>query len=390
MEVNRFEGSPVGHLVPITVEDQRFGETFHHHAYVPEPLPRDLDLSSQTWQTVNEAATALGRLDTATTRLPNPLLLVRPAIRKEAVSTSALEGTYTELEEVLESELLGDEDRNTDIREVRNFVVAAERAIELVEERPLATNLICELHAILMDGTRGSSWQNGAVRGTHVWIGPGDAPVTESRFVPPPPGDTLLDGLKEWERWAHGETTDLPLLVRIALAHYQFETIHPFHDGNGRLGRLISMLQLIEARVLKHPVLYISPWFETRREAYHEWLRRVSETGDFDGWVSFFSQAVRDQAADAVDRTEKLLALRDSMISALRQAGARGVALDIAEHLIGFPVTSPTDASSNHGVSYQAANQAISKLTDLGILQEMTGKRYARVFAAPEVLQVIR
>lgn len=389
MDCDRFRKSAIGDLVPITVHDARYpDEPFHHFAYVPRPLSPSIPLAEATWNSITEASLALGRLDAATAQLPNPYLLVRPAIRKEAVSTSALEGTYTALTDILESEFLEDDDLPQDVVEVRNYVRAAEQALEAIKTRAIATNLIAELQAVLVKGTRGDSYEAGRVRERQVWIGPKRCKVTESHFVPPPPGETLLDGLRDWEKWIHGDHAT-NLLVRIAIGHYQFETLHPFNDGNGRLGRLIAILQLVDAGALRHPVLYISPYLEVRKGEYQEHLRSVSATGEYDPWVVFFSEALRVQAEDALTRTERLLTERDRMTAALRTEGARGVSIPIAEALIGYPVITPTAAAAQHGVSYVSANKAIKKLVALGILREVTGRSYARMFLAPRIVSIL-
>lgn len=386
--MERYRHSPVGQLVPIEVHDIRFEEKLRHWAFVPNPLPPTFAISDATWGKVSDAALALGRLDAATKQLPNPSLLVRPAIRREAISTSALEGTYAALSEVLEAELLGDREVRADVLEVRNYVRAAEHALTLLESRPISVNMIAELQAMLVKGTRGDSYQAGAVRRHQVWIGPKDCPVTEARFVPPPPGDVLIQGLSDWEKWIHGDAP-AALIVRVAAGHYQFETLHPFNDGNGRLGRLIAILQLVEDGMLQHPVLYVSPYLEARREEYVAHLAAVSASGDFDRWISFFAQAIRHQADDALARTRRLLELRDQMVAKLRAAKVRGAALPIAESLIGYPFIDVNAAARVGKVSYQAANGAVARLTELGILREVTGNRYGRVFACRDVMRII-
>ena len=386
--MDRYRNSPVGRLVPIEVDDARHDEKLRHWAFVPAPLPATFDLTDATWGEVTDAALAIGRLDAATKQLPNPSLLVRPAIRREAISTSALEGTYAELSEVLEAELLGDREVRSDVLEVRNYVRAAEHALTTLETRPISVNMIAELQAMLVKGTRGDSYQAGAVRQTQVWIGSKHCKVTEARFVPPPPGPTLIEGLSAWEKWIHGDTPKA-LVVRVAAGHYQFETLHPFNDGNGRLGRLIAILQLVEDGALRHPVLYISPYLEARRDEYVAHLSALSETGDFDSWISFFARALRHQADDALERTQRLLRLREDMVARLRAAGVRGAALPIAESLIGYPFIDVNAAAKVAAVSYQAANTAVARLTDAGILREITGGSYGRLFACWDVMRII-
>ena len=212
-------------------------------------------------------------------------------------------------------------------------------------------------------------------------------PIGAPDLLPPPSGDVLQQGLDEWERWIHN--VDIPLLMRIAIGHYQFEALHPFIDGNGRMGRLVAQLQLVEGKVLAYPILNLSPYLEPRADEYRETLRELSVTGDRDPWLSFFLNAMRTQAEVASHRTQSLLLLREELIDIVKKQGIRGVAVDIAGGLIGYPVTTPTFAARAYGVTYPAANSAIGRLERVGILQELTGKSYGRLFVAPRVLSLI-
>lgn len=390
MDADAFRGSPIGRLQPIEVVDGYTEERFDHFAYVPAPLPDALeafDLDAETWRAISEADQALGRLDGAGSQVQNPLLLVRPTIRREAVSTSALEGTYTDLAQVLEAEAAGD-DADASVHEVRNYIRAAETGLRLLDTRPTSLNLINELHAILMKGTRGDSWESGQVRQRQNWIGPHNCRVTESYFVPPPPGDALRDGLTAWERWLHRDD-DVPVIVRLAATHYQFETLHPYTDGNGRLGRLIVILHLIERGVIRDHLLSISPYFEPRRREYSEHLRQVSKTGDFNDWIRFFARGLTEQAGQSLRQIQALLAWRERTVTRLRDNGVRGVALQIAEELAAYPVVTVSGASSRYGVTYPAANAAIKRLVAEGVLEEVTGRNYGRVFSAQQVFRII-
>lgn len=382
-------GSPVGDLVPISGWDPRFNEEYEHFAYLPNPLPDTFDLAPATYASVVEASTAVARADQAAALLPNPLLLARPAIRREAVSTSALEGTYAALSEVLEAEFLNRDSLSESVGEVQNYVRAAEQAYEWVAAgRPITRQLIENLQAVLVAGTRSETTDAGRVRETQVFIGAGTGRVTEARFIPPPPGPLLRDGVEAWERWVRTNST-VPLVVRMAVAHYQFETLHPFNDGNGRLGRLVAVLQLIVDGELRVPILNLSPWLEQHRREYQDGLLSVSRTGDWDTWIRFFSTAVTAQAIDAVGRVEKLLELKEGFQSRLKQEKAKGVSLRIAEDLIGYPMITATLASTVHGVSYQAANTAIARLVSMGILRQRSRGNYDRIFSCDEVLTVI-
>lgn len=381
--------SPVGRLVPITGFDRRFNEDYSHFAFVPNPLPDDFDLHSSTYSAVIEASAAVARADQAAALLPNPLLLARPAIRREAVSTSALEGTYAALTEVLEAEFMDRTHVSDAVGEVRNYVEAAERAYEWVQEgRPITRQLTEELQAQLVAGTPSATADSGRLRTTQVFIGAGRGRVHLARFIPPPPGPTLRDGIEQWERWVRSQSA-LPTVIKMAVAHYQFETLHPFNDGNGRIGRLVAILQLLAARDLRVPVLNLSPFFEAHRAEYQDGLLRVSETGNWDEWICFFSTAITAQAADAVGRVEQLLELKEQFQDRLRESKAKGVSLRIADDLLGYPMITAQLAASIHDVSYPAANNAIARLVDLGILRQRTKTNYDRIFGCDQVMAVI-
>ncbi len=333
---------------------------------------------------LSEADRALGRLDARVAQLPNPGLLVRPALTREAVSTSALEGTYALLSDVLESEYVDDSHRSAEVREVRNYIRAAARGIKLIEKKPICLRVVAELQGILVKGTRGDSYDAGKLRERLVCIGDRGQGIERSRFVPPPNGDLLINGFSDWEKWVNS-SLEIPVLVKAALGHYQFETLHPFSDGNGRIGRLVVTLQLIEEGVLHHPVLNLSPWFEPRREDYIDHLLTVSQTGKFDPWVRFFAEAVRDRSRAADETIGRLITFSDEVVETLRREKARGAVLDLAARLIGYPVVSVTDVQEELRVSYPTANQAVGRLVELGFLREVTGGNYGRVFVCDQV-----
>ncbi|MER7166666.1 Fic/DOC family N-terminal domain-containing protein [Micromonospora sp. NPDC000207] len=375
-------------LVPISGHDTRYDEPYDHKAFLPNPLPGQVDLAQETFRDLTAATAAVARLDQAAIRLPNPMLLARPAIRREAVSTSALEGTYAALDDVLEADFLEAGAVSASVAEVVNYVRAAEMAYEWIKERPITIGMLRQLQKVLMKGTRADTADAGDVRSIQVFIGLNAGRVTEARFVPPPPGDQLRAGFEAWETWINTKD-DLPLIAKMALGHYQFETLHPFNDGNGRLGRLVCVLQLAAEGELRVPVLNLSPWLEMRRREYQDHLLQVSMTGRFDQWIRFFSEAVRAQAVLAVERIDALLDWKEHALDRLQEAKVRGVATRIVEDLIGYPMITPTAASQMYSVSYPAVNTAIRRLEGLGILQERTGRRYARVFAAKDVLRII-
>jgi Fic family protein len=388
MQVEEFRGSPVGELRTISGHDALTQRDYRHFAFVPRALPESIPLTERTYCVVSEAHMAVGRLDFAVKRLPEPALLVRPTVRREAVSTSALEGTYAPLESVFEADYVDEANQSAEVREIRNYVRAAERALELIRTRPICLNVIAELQKILVKGTRGDTYDAGQLRQRQVFIGERSAGIERSRFVPPPPGDELVDGVTAWEKWINGED-NIPLLAKLAIGHYQFEALHPFSDGNGRLGRLIAILQLIEANALTFPVINLSPWLEARKEEYKDLLLNISRTGEFDSWVQFFCECVSGQADDTVKRIEELLEFRTEVHSKLRKAKVRGVANDIADDLLGYPIITASEAARRHGVTYPPASNAMNKLVEVGILREITGRSYGRIFACDQVMGIL-
>lgn len=388
MDVDKLQGSPIGQLVPISGYDWRFGEQYEYFAYVPDPLPAVLNLDAATYAAVIDAAAAMARADQASSLLPNPVLLARPATRREAVSTSALEGTYAALSDVFEADFLDADEITSSVSEVRNYVTAAESAYELIDRgQPISIRMLEDLQRELLTGTASDGPHAGSVRTTQVFIGVGNRRVDSARFVPPPADHRLTDGLNSWQEWIRDGSGSIPTIIRVAAAHYQFETLHPFHDGNGRLGRLVMALQLMSAGDLRYPVLNISPWLERNRTEYQDGLLRVSQTGDWDPWVSFISAALHAESLEVVARVDKLLALRESFQMTLQ--GSKGVSLKIADDLIGYPMITASLAAKLYGVSYQAANTAISKLVERGILRQRTAGRYDRIFQCDEVLTAL-
>ncbi len=388
MRIADFTEKAAGKFVQIQGFDQSIGESYDHWAFVPDPLPSELHLQMATYKRVAEAALALGRLDSAADKLPNPQLLVRPALHKEAQSTSALEGTHATLFDVLEAEFVDKRRRSSQVSEVLNYVDAAMQGLELIQRRPITTTAIADLQGVLVKGTRGGSWDAGVIRRSPVYLAGERSGMEHSRFVPVPEGKLLIDGMNAWERWIN-EPSDVPLLVKAALGHYQFETLHPFTDGNGRMGRLIVTLQLVDAKALRYPILNISTYFEPRKDKYKDLLLACSQTGEFDEWVRFFCDAVEAQANAEIARIDALLEFRTQLLNELRAANAKGVVLDIVDDLIAYPVITPSQAAALHQVTYPPANNAIQRLVEMGYLDEVTGRQYGRVFVCRRVMQIV-
>lgn len=388
VQLDRFWNSPIGDLVPISGMDHLLGEEYSHYAYVPEPLPTDIQLAARSIKLLEGAARALGALDSKLQLLPNPRLLVRPSLTREAVATTALEGTFAPLADALGAGYVEERRQSAEIREVMNYVRAADQSMALLNELPICLKLLSRLQATLVKGTRGDAYDSGKLRQRQVCIGQQGRGVVASRFVPPPNGDLLVQGMSDWEKWVNAQD-DLPLLVKVALAHYQFETLHPFSDGNGRLGRLIITLQLMQAGALKFPILNLSPWLEPRRDEYIDHLLEVSATGNFEPWINFFCLAVEARAEAATGAIAGMLEVRETFGAELREDGASGVVLQLASDLIGFPYITAAEAADLYGVAYPTANNAIARLVRLGILEETTGRGYGRVFRCPRVYEII-
>lgn len=386
MDSHPLAHSPIGMLVPITGHDPRRNADYRVSAYLPDPLPEGVELKGATYNAIAVAMGKIARADQAMAQLPNPELLARLVIRKEAVSTSAIEGTYVAMEKVLEADFLNSSEYTADVAEVYNYVLAAEEAVGWVKEaRPISVRLLESLQQRLVAGTPSDGQQAGRVREVDVFIGVRDHRIENARFVPAPHGQRLLDGLLHWEGWINQHGGDLPLLARLALGHYQFETLHPFNDGNGRLGRLVMLLQLIAAEELRLPSIALSPWLEVNRQAYQEHLYRVSVDGDFEPWIRFVCEAVAVQAVASVQRVERLIGIRDRIVADLKAKRAKGTTVEIARELIGYPMLTVSAMEARHGVSYQAANQAVKRLVDFGHLRQFSEGNYGRTFICDEV-----
>jgi len=390
MDVARLHASPLGRLIPIVGPDPATHETVEGQAFLPAPLPTDLTLSTRTWNTVNAATAALARLDGAARLIPNPALLRRPAIQREAHSTSALEGTYAPFADVLAADREDAGEATAAIREILNFEAMAELAFSWPEDRPLSLGMLAELQETLVRGTAGELSDAGGLRDRIVVIGAPGKALGEARFVPPPPGDQLRAGVESLLDWIESPPP-VPTVVQAAMAHYQFEALHPYSDGNGRLGRLLVILQLLRGAVIREPLLVVSPWFERRRDRYQAALLELSFDGDWDAWIAFFAEGVAASANESQAKVERLLELQSELRGAVQRAGRRGVSEQLAADLVGRPYVARTTVRDLYGLSGQGAQNAINSLVSLGILQptRLRNRRGARLFVAPKVVDAI-
>jgi Fic family protein len=390
MELDRLGASPVGRLVPILGPDPATHEMVEGHGFLPDPLPREITLSTTTWTSVNAATAALARLDGAARLVPSPALLRRPALRREAQSTSALEGTYVPFADVLAANEDDRANMSAELREVLNFESMAELAFSWPEDRPLTLGMLGALQRVLVRGTAGDLSDAGGLRDRLVVIGPPGRGFDDARFVPPPPGDQLRAGLEDLLSWIERPPT-VPTVVQGAMAHYQFETLHPYSDGNGRLGRLLVIVQLLRGALIREPLLVVSPWFEQRRDAYQDALLAVSVSGEWDSWIAFFAEGVAASAAESQRKVERLVALQSELRSTVQGAGKRGTAERLAADLVGLPYFTRSDVAKRYSLSGQGAFNAIATLLELGIVEVSSRKTRhgAQVYVAPEVVQVV-
>lgn len=379
MDLDAFENSPIGTLVPIRGMDSRLGVHYEHKAYVPDLLPTIApDLGRDTWFAVLAATKALSRLDQASQQIPNPELLRQPTLRREAQSTSALEGTFAPLADVLTA---GSDDaaQSKELLEVMNYVEAANHAFDHVAVyRKISVGLVQDVHSILVKGTESETGDAGKFRTTQVAIGSHSGSVEDARFVPMPPGLPLNSSMRDLLDWIEARPR-AEGLIAAAMAHYQFETLHPFNDGNGRIGRLLIVLQLCIMGDLREPLLSVSPWFEARRLEYQDHLANVSKTGDWDAWIKFFATGIEESAIDVAQRVDRILAVQEAYKGIALAEGISGIARDIIDFLPGSPVITAPAVTRFTGKTSQAAGMALRRLVSIGILNGPFGayeKRY--------------
>ncbi|MCC7487554.1 MAG: Fic family protein [Burkholderiales bacterium] len=366
-----------GHYVAVTTGDEPF------RAFVPAPLPPDpgVEWSAALRRRFDAALVALGRLDAVTGLLPNAALLLYSFVRKEAVLSSQIEGTQSSLADLLLYEI--DEQPGVpvdDAREVSRCVAALEVGLKnLRGGLPLCTRLLCEMHKALLDHPRGRGKAPGEVRRSQVWIGgtrPGNAV-----FVPPP-SEAVLDCLRHLERFLNDEPEPIPPLVKAALAHVQFETIHPFLDGNGRIGRLLIVLQLVADGVLREPMLYPSLFFKTHRTLYYELLNEVRLHGDWERWLDYFAEGIETSATQAVATANTLLRLVDGDRNRIARLGrAAGSALEVHGALQRQPLSTSATLVKATGLTPATVNKSLVHLERIGIVHELTNRQRGRVFS---------
>lgn len=354
-----------------------------YRAFVPAPLPPSPEIAVGEMQALLERAIlAVGRLDGIAQTLPSADLFVGMYVRREAVLSSQIEGTQSTLEDLLAAELESTTRRlvtHRDVDEVVNYVRAMNYGLARLQELPLSLRLIREIHEQLMHGVRGGNRSPGEFRRDQNYIGPeGISNIKEATFVPPPVPD-MRSALDNFERWLHDDD-DIPELVRVGVAHAQFETIHPFLDGNGRVGRLMITFLLVQRGILHRPLLYLSVFLRRNRAEYYDRLMAVRDSGDWEGWTRFFLRGVAETAEEATSTVRSILELREAHARILGDAGLGMNAIRLHDLLLGRPRITVGIAAEQLGTAFPTANKLVDRFCELGLLREVTGRRRNRVF----------
>lgn len=356
-----------------------------YDAFVPAPLPPRLAYDSELVLLLSQADAALSELAGLGRLLPNPHLLIGPYIRREAVLSSRIEGTRVSLSDLLLDEVgAGDPRDLADVREVRSYVTALEYGIARLPELPLSLRLVREVHERLMRGVRGDRAAPGEFRRSQNWIGPPGGAPTNAPYVPPPP-EPMRESLNDWEAFLH-ERGALPDLIQCALMHEQFEAIHPFLDGNGRVGRLLITLFLIERGRLTQPLLYLSAYLEAHREQYYVLLQRVRTHGDWHNWLRYFLVGVAETARAALKQADELVHMREDFRTRLR---GKPKALTLLDALFVNPYITANRAAQVLAATKPTARQALSVLRDNDILEETSGSAWRHIYLAAPILRVL-
>jgi Fic family protein len=379
VEQDRYAATPFG-------EPRRTAGRFGYVAYFPAAIPRSVELPRRSVRLLGEAEAALGRLDGVGRLLPNPYLLTRPYLLREAISSTWIEGTRASMADIYEVDAAGGVP-SPDVEEVLGYVDAMRWAIDQLDTLPLSTRLLREMHRRLMAGVRGRERTPGELRTTQNWIGAPGSTIETARFVPPPP-ERLAALLTDWERFANDDA-EMPLLVQNALLHAQFEIIHPFLDGNGRLGRLLLVYFLIARGRLSAPLLYLSSYLERERPRYYEALQSVSERGDIVPWVDLFLTAVETQASDAVTRAERVVALRERYRHAAASIGSAH-ALALVDLICENPLVTTRLVEERLGVSRPTSLRLLRQLELRGVLRKgEAGARGQHRYVAHQLMAAV-
>jgi Fic family protein len=360
-----------------------------YQSFVPTPLPPSppIEMTEDMLNLLVRANSQLAVLESVATRIPNVDLFVSMYVRKEALMSSQIEGTQATLEDVLDPMIESNTNRN--VSDVVNYIKATEFAIKRLKELPLCNRLIKETHAVLMEGVRGQEKNPGEFRYSQNWIGGQGSTLRNARYIPPSPDD-MAEAMSDLEKYINAEDK-LDALIRAALIHYQFETIHPFLDGNGRVGRLLITLFLIEKKVLTTPALYISYFLKKNRVEYYDRMTEVRSKGNYEQWVKFFLQALMESAEDATSTIDELTALHDKNTTVIVKLGrAAKNAMLVFDYLEKNPIIEIGKTAESLGMAFNTVSGAVKRLVDAGILKQTTNASRNRTFAYEGYLAILR
>ncbi len=359
-----------------------------YEAFVPNPLPPDIELSWSLVKEISDAERSLSRLEGSLKFLPDPKLLISPFVRREAVLSSQIEGTQTSLSDLFYFEAIQTSEKDLpDVREVSNYAQALESIFNEKQENEINLEFIKELHSKLFAGSDKGFNTPGNFRTTQNWIGTKGCNLNEAFFVPPPP-DEMSASLESLESYIC-RASHFPGLVKTALIHFQFEVIHPFADGNGRIGRLLIVSLLNKYGLLSKPLLYLSAYFEKNRSEYYRLLLAVSQNGEWENWIRFFLRGIAEQSRDVVERVNLLLALRQRYRNTFQSVRSSALLLKLIDGLFSNPAVTVSRVAESCEITPRAAQKNIDKLISKNILKEITGKKRNRVFVAPEIVRIV-
>ena len=360
-----------------------------YQSFKPNPLPPmpEIEMDEEIVKLLVDANKQLVKLDTASQLISNADLFISMYVRKEALISSQIEGTQCTLDDVLDPEV--EANANLDVSDVINYVKATQYALKRLERLPLCCRLIREIHEVLMENVRGQDKTPGEFRHSQNWIGPANCSLKDARYIPPNVED-MQNAMSDLEKYIN-ENTDYDPLIRVALIHYQFETIHPFLDGNGRIGRLLILLYLMEQGLLAKPVIYISYFLKKNQVEYYDRIGEVRRSGNFEQWIRFFLEAVSKAASDSLEAIRQLSALHDTNIEKLpKTARSKDNLRAVFDYIEQYPIIDIKRTAKELDISYNTAATAVKKLVELGILQETTNAARNRVFAYEEYLEILR
>ena len=379
MDIERFGKSPSGKVIEVGQGEAAYS------AFIPNPLPPEIEFDMELILALSDADRSLGELSGLGRNIPNPHLLMGPFIRREAVLSSRIEGTRADITDLYLYEA-GQTSPSLppDVREVSNYVKALEYGLERLDTLPISLRFMRELHERLMEGVRGEYATPGSFRASQNWIGPPGCSLNQATYVPPPVPQ-MQSSLSAFEEYIHAKD-DLPPLIRIALIHYQFEAIHPFLDGNGRIGRLLISLLLVHWGLLPLPLLYLSAYFEAHREEYYTLLMAISERGAWHEWLTYFLRGVAEQASDANLRAKRLQDLQIEYRKRFMETRASTLPLRLMDSLFETPAITVPEAQQVLGVAYNTARQNIRKLVEFGILRQTDDSSYDKTFVCDDIL----